>query len=226
MVVMHGSRYPLVCGLCKQSLIGCGNVNDSEAMFTRLLVELGVESIPEHMALLKSYQLNWNWNNSQLLKDIGRKEKEDAIRDLLRLDELKSIYSSFDACSAFATQSVTVLANAMELHEKKHVQILRRQYCPNFTDSVDRDQIAREAHVNCLLEGVGRALTDIYRENHLSHGEEHEIQIEMEHIEFDPNVWASPVIQYICDPFLMTPVLFIHLIISRLEQAFKILRCV
>ncbi|KAF5404298.1 hypothetical protein PHET_01361 [Paragonimus heterotremus] len=196
MVVMHGSRYPLVCGLCNDPLIGLEVGVDFNELCLKIFTEAGVSVASEKWAKACTPDRTWTTRNNTKnteRKSQGAKEFEqfdESVRNVLEIEELRAIRSCVKANLAVLTYSPQLVFRAMEMHESRHRELIRKRYGNEITV---HEKVKLETMLDiqqmCIFQGVGQTMTDQYREIFLRNGERHERQIELEPCRFDTEIW-------------------------------------
>ncbi|TGZ73938.1 hypothetical protein CRM22_001226 [Opisthorchis felineus] len=201
MVVMHGSRYPLVCGLCKEPLV---NLEVGGTVFREclnILEKNGVCVTEEKLEALISPEPAWQImymekvagaqavNNKPAYTVEGL---DEMVKGTQEIEELRAILASMKAQVAVVTYSPELALQAMQMHEQRHYKTIRERYLPDVIgEGFEKEQTMLNMQLSCLTQGVGPTMAQQYREVYLAQSEQHEQQLQMRKIRFGMDVWQS-----------------------------------
>ncbi|KER22886.1 hypothetical protein T265_09118 [Opisthorchis viverrini] len=201
MVVMHGSRYPLVCGLCKEPLV---NLEVDGAVFREclnILEKNGVCVTEEKLRALISPEPAWKIVYMEQVEGAQTSNNEptytiegldELVKGTQEIEELRAILASMKAQVAVATYSPELALQAMQLHEQRHYKTIRERYLPDVIgEGFEKEQIMLNMQLSCLTQGVGPTMAQQYREVYLAQSEQHEQQLQLRKIRFGMDVWES-----------------------------------
>ncbi|GAA48104.1 hypothetical protein CSKR_104312 [Clonorchis sinensis] len=201
MVVMHGSRYPLVCGLCKEPLV---NLEVDGAVFREclnILEKNGVGVTEEKLKALIGPEPAWKVRYMEQTAGAQASNTKPAytiegldamVKATQEMEELRAILASMKAQVAVATYSPQLALQAMQLHEQRHYKTIRERYLPDVIgEGFEKEQIMLNMQLSCLTQGVGPTMAQQYREVYLAQSEQHEQQLQLRKIRFGMDVWES-----------------------------------
>ncbi|THD23093.1 hypothetical protein D915_006081 [Fasciola hepatica] len=201
-VVFHGSRYPLVCGLCRQPLVNMCMSEDIHPICNRMFEECGIKMTDEKWNLiLHPHSEAQTFTSPKLAQKliqtaeapetVGiRAPTDDEIRATFEMEELVSIVSCIKASLSVLRYSPQLVMKAMEMHEYGHVSELRRRYLPATTIvSSNRRQTIMEMQQRALIQGVSQTMEDEFKNLQVRRGEEHERQLQLATIRLGMDAW-------------------------------------